>query len=190
MIWGYHYFRKHPYTGWWFQLHLKNIRQNKASSANRGWNPTQLCRDYFINHEITIPITLPETNSSPLKIGHIRTGNTYDPTINFFRRPCLFQGGYVPFCGFETSHLPDIAAFKWWDKFWKIHIQWRVQTKNYPWNPTRKQLCLCTFLPLKIVKQASINGLHHLYFFFCTLRIIGPSNGRVWTCIAGVGVSK
>ena len=40
--------------GWWFQLHLKKIRQSGASSANRGWNPTQLCRDYFINHEITV----------------------------------------------------------------------------------------------------------------------------------------
>ena len=69
--------------------------------------------DYFINYEITIPITLPETNSSPLKIGHIYPNRKYIRSNHqFFQGPCLFQGGYVPFCGFETSYLPDIAAFK------------------------------------------------------------------------------
>ena len=38
--------------------------------------------------------SLPETNSSPLKIGHIKT-EMHLPTIDFLGI-CLFQGGYSP----------------------------------------------------------------------------------------------
>ena len=108
MIWGYHYFRKHPYgisvwISWrlpcscfspglvqWERGALADSRTGESNESFRndlhsqfaswhpmvrseqwkkgplvvwgifrGWNPTQLCGDYFINHELWIPINQP-----------------------------------------------------------------------------------------------------------------------------------
>ena len=42
-----------------------------------------------------IVTTLPETNSSPLKIGRAPKGNDRIPTIHFQVRKCSFQGGVI-----------------------------------------------------------------------------------------------
>ena len=74
-----------------------------------GWNPTQLYRDYFINHEISIiPINQPGFNGKWgrvfLTVAHVSNDINYQPQLVVWD---FFYQQYVPGSNLETAYIGD-----------------------------------------------------------------------------------